>query len=344
MDVNSAAAPDGAPQVPAALHMMQLLSGFEFSQALYTVAKLGVATALAEGPRTVAELAVATGSNEDALRRIIRFVATLGVFVVREDTVEVTALGMTLAEGPVDSMRDIALYFMETQYAPFGDLLHTARTGETAATRYFGKHFLEWITDFPELVAIQNGAMANATNGMRAGMFYDYRLPPGTTVADIGGSDGTVLSRLLANDPQRRAIVFDRPQVVAGAHKVLAAAGLADRISVAEGDFFVRVPPADVYVLSHILHDWDDPDCLRILDAITRAASSPARLVAIESVVPEDNNPHFAKMTDIAMLTMVGGRERTAAEYTALLAAGGFTVDRILPSATPYSFIEATMQ
>lgn len=340
-----AVAPDGAPPIPPALQMMQMICGFQVSQAVYAVAELGVATALAGGPRTVTELADVTGSNEDALRRVIRFLATLGVFVVEDDTVRATTLGMTLAEGHSDSMRDIAVYLMRTNYAPFGDLVHTVRTGEIAAIRHYGKPFLQWVADYPDLTAIQNGAMASATNAMRAGMFDDYRLPAGATVADIGGSDGTVLSQLLANDPQqRRGIVFDLPQVVSAAHEVLAAAGLAERVSVADGDFFESVPAADVYVLSHILHDWDDDRCLRILGSITKAASPGAHLVIIESVVPDDNNPHFSKMTDIGMLTMVGGRERTAAEYKALLAAGGFSLDRVLPSETPYSFVEATLR
>ncbi len=344
MSENPAAAPGGAFQVPPAVQMMQMLVGFEVSQALYTVAELGVATVLLDGPRSVADLAVATESNEDALRRIIRFLATLGVFHVENDTVSATALGLTLAEGPADSMRDIARYLMRTNYAPFGDLLYTARTGEIAATRHYGEPFLQWIAGHPDMVAIQNGAMANATNAMRAGMFDDYQLPPGEVVADIGGSDGTVLSQILMGNPQRRGIVFDLPSVVAAAHQTLATAGVADRVCVAEGDFFASVPAADVYVLSHILHDWDDSDCLRILGSIAKAAVPGARLVILESVVPDDNNPHFAKMTDIGMLTIVGGRERTAAEYKALLAAGGFTLDRILPSATPYSFVEATMR
>jgi predicted transcriptional regulator len=324
--------------------MIQLLSGFQVSQALYVVAKLDIATILSNGPRTIDQLAAETNANADALERIIRFLATLGVFRTNDDQIEVTELGAALVDDSPDSVRYVALYWMETHYAPFGDFLHTARTGETAATRYYGQPFFDWISTDAEKVEVQNRAMANATNSVRSGMFDGYRLPEGTMVADIGGADGSVLAQLLVNDPARRGIVFDRPEVVAAARKTLADYGLTDRVHPIGGDFFESVPAANVYILSYVLHDWDDESCRRILGTIAEAAEPGARVVFIEAVIPPGDEPHPAKVVDLTMLAMLTGRERTAEGYRALLDSAGFALDRIVPSTTPFSFIEATLR
>ncbi|HEY4017746.1 MAG TPA: methyltransferase [Pseudonocardiaceae bacterium] len=333
-----------AEEVPEPMQMIQMLGAFQISQALYVVAKLGLATALADGPRSIEDLAAATGATPDAAERIIRTLAPLGLFRTDGERIEATSLGLTLAEGHPGSVRDVALWWMETHYAPFGELLHTAVTGENAATAHYGKPFLEWVTNTPEAAGLLTGGMASVTQSLRAAMFDDYSLPDGNLVADIGGADGSVLCQLLAGEPDRRGIVFDRPGVVPLARTSLTDHGLASRVDVQPGDFFESVPQADIYILSYILHDWDDESCLRLLRTIGNAAAHGARLVIIEAVIPTGDTPHFAKMTDLTMLAMTTGRERTAAEYQTLLAAAGYTLDRILPSPTPFSFIEATLR
>jgi SAM-dependent methyltransferase len=330
--------------IPAAVRMQQLLSGFEVSQALYVVAELGVATALLGGPRSVEELAAETGADSDALGRIIRFLAPLGVFRATDDGVEVTDLGRTLAEGPDDSVRGLARYWMETHYAPFGDLLHTARTGETAATKFLGKPFFDWVKESSHLAEVQNSAMADGGRSARGDLLDHYRLPEGNTIADIGGADGTLLAELLVKRPDSKGIVFDLPKVSAEAHETLAAAGLSDRTTVIGGDFFDAVPTADVYVMSAVLHDWSDSEAARILRSIADAAAPGARLVLVEMVMPEGDGPHVTKMVDLIMLAMVGGRERTETEWRSLLEEGGFTLDRIVSGSTGVmSAIEATL-
>src|ERR1700677_4552845 len=221
-----------APEIPAPVRMQQLLSGFEVSQALYVVAELGVATTLLDGPRSVKELALAAGADQDALGRIIRFLASLGVFQTNGEIVTVTDLGRTLADGPPDSIRGLARYWMKTHYAPFGDLLHTARTGEIAAVKYLGRPFFEWISESPQLAEIQNTAMADGGRSARGDLLAAYKLPGNGTVADIGGADGTLLAEFLAGEPERRGIVFDLPSVVAAASRTLTDAGLSDRVTV----------------------------------------------------------------------------------------------------------------
>ncbi|MEV5149968.1 methyltransferase [Streptomyces sp. NPDC052727] len=318
-----------------------MLLGFQLSQALYVVAELDVPTLLVSGPRTVEDLAAATGADTDKLRRIIRYLEMVGVFQVEDDTVQITELGATLADGTPGSVRSSARYFMGTHYGPYSDLLHTVRTGAPAADHFLGKPFFDWITEDPKRAELQNAAMSSTD--FREAALADYRLPGDGTVADIGGADGTNLLRLLGHQPGRNGIVFDLPAVVMQAQKKAAAAGLADRVSVVGGDFFNSVPTADVYLMCSILHDWDDEKSIKILRSIAKAAPPKARLVLLEQVVPEGNTPHLSKVVDIIMM-IFGGRERTASDWLKLLQAGGFTLDRFVQNATPFSFIEATLQ
>ncbi|REE64011.1 hydroxyneurosporene-O-methyltransferase [Streptomyces sp. 3212.3] len=335
---------DEAQPLPAALQMQQLLTGFEVSQALYVIAELEVATALLDGPRSIESLAAETHADSDALGRIIRFLTPLGVFRSVEGGVEVTDLGRTLADGPADSVRGLARYWMETHYGPFSGLLHAARTGEPGARKVLGKPFFDWVGESPRLTALQNSAMAGGGRAVRGNLLDVYQLPQGRMIADIGGADGTLLAELLTKSPERQGMVFDLPGVVSKAADVLAAAGVADRATAVAGDFFVdAVPTADIYVLSVVLHDWDDASALSILRNIAKAAPTGARLVLVETVMPVGDGPHYAKMLDLTMLAMLGGRERTERQWHQLLAEAGFTVERIVAGSGIVSAIEATL-
>jgi hypothetical protein len=337
------ATPDGA--LPPALQMAQLIGGFQISQALYVVAKLDIATQLDDGPKAVADLAATCGAQPELLGRLIRTLAPIGIFRHLPDgTVAATPLGATLSRNSPDSTRAACMYWMETHYLPFSRLLHNVLTGETAAHHYYGEPFFDWIVKNPELVELQSAAMASVTTTLRAGMFEDYRLPDGAVVADIGGASGSVLVQLLADEPDRRGVVFDLPEVVPDARRRIEEEGLTDRIDVVGGSFFESVPPADVYVLSYVLHDWDDEHCRRILGSIRAAAEPGARLVAVEGIVPAGDEPHLTKAIDLVMLAMGGGKERSADEYRQLLSSAGFTLDRIVATGTPFSFVEATLR
>ena len=333
----------GTAQEQPSIQMIQLLGGFQISQALFAIAECDVASHLDDGPRDIDELAAECGVRADLLRRLVRSLAPLGVFhQPDENTVGTTPLGAALSTRHPDSVREIARYYKETHYLPFSELTHTVRTGETASQRYLGQPFFDWVVADPEISELQNRAMAGFTGGLRGRMFENYRLPGGDVVADIGGADGTVLARLLADDPERRGILFDLPGIVPSARDNLADLGVADRVEIVAGDFFESVPKADVYVMGFILHDWDDASCERILRSIRKAAAPGARVVLIEGVVPPGDGPHPTKMIDLTMLALTGGKERSATEYADLFRSAGFTLDRIVP--TPqYSFIEATL-
>ncbi|WP_200307563.1 methyltransferase [Streptomyces adelaidensis] len=332
------------PTVPPVMPLTQMLAGFQISQALYVIAKLDVATRLADGPRDLASLASETGAHEEALGRLIRTLAPFGLFQdAGAGRVAVTPLGAFLSATHPMSLRPAALFWMETHYLPFGGLLDTVRTGMPAAETYYGKPFFDWVVEEPERVALTNSAMAGVVASVRAGMFDDYVLPGGGTVADLGGADGTVIAELLSRNPDQAGIVFDLPEVVSAAHGVLAARGLTDRVEVLGGSFFEEVPAADVYVLAYVLHDWNDEESGRILAAIRKAARPGARLLVIEAIVPEGDEPHLAKVVDLTMLGMLSGRERTEAEYERLLGGAGFTLDRVVATPSPLSILETTL-
>lgn len=332
-----------APTPPPSIVMTQLLGGFQVSQALYVVAKLDVCTMLDDGPRTVADLAEHSGVPADPLGRLIRTLIMVGVFRSQGDLVATTPLGTLLSRNHPASLVDVAELWMETHYAPFGDLLSTVRTSVPGATRYFGKPMFEWLSEDPERSALMTRAMANVTGALREGMFDGYDLPPGQVVADIGGADGSVLRQLLADRPERTGVILDLPAVEPSAVAHLAEQGLSDRITFTAGDFFESVPAADIYVMSFILHDWDNESAVRILESIRKASNPGARLLVLEGVVPLGDTPHMMKMVDLTMLGMVPGRERTEPEFRTLLEQAGFTLDRIVPTPTVFSIVEASV-
>jgi hypothetical protein len=206
---------------------------------------------------------------------------------------------------------------------------------------YYGKPFFDWLAENPEQAEGFTRAMRAFTDGALAPLLQDYHLPAGKTVADIGGADGTLLCELIAKEPERSGIIFDLPRVAASAHRALAENGLSDRVEVQAGDFFKSVPEANVYVLKYILHDWNDANCVSILQNIAAAAPPNARLVIFEAVIPPGDEPNLSKAADLTMLGSNEGKERTAAEFETLLRSAGFEVERMQPTPGLFSIIEA---
>ena len=327
-----------------ATEMTNLLAGFQISQALYAVAKLDIPAALLDGPHSVTDLATQAQVDPDLLRRILHVLTGQGVFThAPDDAFALTELGATLATGTTGSVRGLATFWMETHYQPFSALLDVLRTGRTGTELVHGQTFVEFLGDHPEHIPSLTAAMADMTSGPQSEILSGYRLPPGI-VADIGGADGSVLVSLIADEPDRHAIVFDLPDVVESARTRIADTNLTERIRTIGGNFFESVPKADVYLLATVLHDWNDEDSLRILKSIRNAARPAARLVIVDIVLPDGDEPHLGKITDLTMLTVAGGRERTRSEFATLLTAAGFNLDRVIDGAGAYSIIEATLQ
>ena len=329
--------------VPPPVQMVQLLAGFQVSQALYAAAKIGVCDQLSAGPRPIADVAAGTQCDPAALGRLARSLTGLGVLTsVGDETYALTPLGQTLVSDAPGSVRDLALMWMETHYAPFGGLVDTVRTGECAATRYYGAPFFDWLAGQPEQAERFTGAMAGLTGGIKAGAISGYDFGPVQRIADIGGADGTMLSLILPGLPAATGVSFDLPHVVPSVESVAKAAGLADRLTGVAGDFFDSVPAGfDTYVMSMILHDWDDERAGRILANIARTGEPGARVVALELVVPDGDAPHMSKMIDLTMLGMLTGRERNEREFRELVERAGLEYDGCEPTPTPLSFVTA---
>jgi hypothetical protein len=323
--------------------MVQLLSGFQVSQALYVAAKIGVADRLADGPVAVEQLASDLDADPLALSRLLRTLGALGVFSEADPgAYGLTPLGATLVSDREGSMRDLALMWMETHYAPFAGLLETVRTGDCAATEHYGQPFFSWLADQPEQVDRFSRAMANLTDGIKAGAIASYAFPQSGAIVDVGGADGALLARVLESAPAATGVVFDLPHVVAEAAPTLKSYGLGDRMTSEGGDFFAAVPSGgDAYLLSMVLHDWNDLDATRLLSNIRDAAAPGARVLAFELVMPPGDQPHMSKMIDLTMLGMLNGRERTETEMRSLFEGAGLTYDGTVPTPTPISIIEA---
>lgn len=323
--------------------MVQLLAGFQVSQALYAAAKIGVADRLTDGPAPLERLAADIDVDTEALGRLLRTLTSFGVFEQPEPGVfGLTPLGETLVSDQPGSMRDLALMWMETHYAPFAGLVDTVRTGECAATRHYGKPFFSWLSDRPEQVDRFSRAMANLTDGIKAGAIANYDFGGAGTIADIGGADGALVAEIVRNTPDTTGIVFDLPHVLTEAEPTIKGYNLGDRISTEAGNFFDTVTTgADTYLLSLILHDWSDADASNILTNIRNAAAPGARIVALEFVMPTTDEPHMSKMIDLTMLGMLDGRERTNTEMRTLFENAGLTYQGVVETPTPISIVEA---
>ncbi|MER7694794.1 methyltransferase [Streptomyces sp. NPDC097610] len=327
-----------------ALRMVDMILGFTLSQAIYVAAKLDIATALAEKQRSVEELAEYAQAQPDFLRRIMRTLASHGVFTQYDaDNFGLTPLGSTLIASEEGSVRDAAIMFMETQYKPFSKLVETVQTGKSAAQLYYGRPYFAQIALQPEQLLGFTKTMAATSSQMVLPLLDHYQLPEGRVVADIGGADGTLLAHFLTQNKDRQGVMFDLPHVVGSSSKVFAAANLTSRVEIVAGDFFQSVPTGvDIYIVKQILHDWTDDECRQILHNIAKAAAPGARVLIIEMVVPDGDIPHPSKTIDLVMMGMLTGKERSREEFRSLLSEAGMMLDQVVE--TPgYSVLETTV-
>jgi hypothetical protein len=323
--------------------MVQLLAGFQVSQALYAAAKVGLPDALAEGPRPIDDVADLLSVHGPSLARLARTLTGLGVLTDAGDgRYGLTPLGYTLTSDSPGSMRDLALMWMETHYAPFAGLKDTVVTGRTAADEHYGMPFFAWLGEHPEQVDRFSGAMANLTSGIKAGAVASQDWSASHRILDVGGADGTLLTQVLAGRDHATGTVLDLPHVVPAVAVTAKAAGLEERLDAIPGDFFAGVPGGyDTYVMSMILHDWDDERAGLILRNIAASAEPGSRVYAVELVVPPGDGPHMAKMIDLTMLGMLSGRERTEGEFRDLFESAGLRYGGTTATATPLSIISA---
>jgi ubiquinone/menaquinone biosynthesis C-methylase UbiE len=346
--MSSAIAPaQGAGPEPAE-QLMQFATGYMVSSALHAVTALGIPDLLKSGSKSVAELAVSTVSNEDALYRVMRALASIGVFSENPArTFSLTLVSEPLCADARNSMRDMALWLTDPfHFEVYGQLGHSIRTGETVPEKIYGLSCFDYLEKHEEVGGRFNNAMTGFSAMVIAAALeeYDFAWMAGKTLVDVAGGHGKVLTEILKKYPEVRGVLFDLDHVVAGARPRIESQGLSNRCAVAPGDFFKAVPEGDAYIMKHIIHDWDDERASSILKNIHRASHPGSRVILLESVLSPGNEPHFAKWIDIEMLLLPGGRERTEPEYRQLFLDSGFKVTRIVPTKAPLSVIEAVRQ
>ncbi len=329
---------------PAAA-LARLAQGFWAARAVQVAAELGLADALRDRPRAPADVAAATGTHPDALRRLLRALAGLGVLASdAAGRYRLTPMGELLRGDAPGSLRDFVARLGEPEYwRAWGALDHSVATGRPAFEAVFGARLFDHLARHPEAAARfhagMGGGSARAAAAVVAALGDLGRV--GTAV-DVGGGRGELLAALLRTRPGMRGVLLELPHVAAAAEAALAAAGLAGRCRVEAGDFFEAVPAGgDLYLMQRIVHDWDDAEALRLLRTVRAAMPAHARLALVEAVVPPGDAPSHAKLLDLNMLVLVGGRERTEDEYRALLAAAGLALRRVLPATPAASVIEA---
>jgi O-methyltransferase domain len=324
--------------------MVAIARGYQRSRALTIVAELEIADLLRDGARPVEELAGATGTTVEPLYRVLRALASIGVF--HEDDARrfsLTAMGELLrSDHPLTVAPMARMFGADYQWKAWGELPHAVRTGENAAVAALGTDVWEYRRGHPSAGEDFDSAMRTLSAAEVPALLAAYDFARHRVIADLGGGTGANLASILASVPGVRGILFDQPHVVAGADPVLRAAGVAERVEVAAGDFFQSVPTAaDLYLMRRILHDWRDEEAAQILRCVRRSMSEDDRLLIVEGVVGPPNDEPLTKFLDLMMLVSAGGRERTEAEWAALLRHSGFRLQRATRATAQSYAIEA---
>jgi len=322
----------------AADQLSHLMSGYWYTQAIHVAARLKLADLLKDGPKTAGELAQAAVTQARPLYRLLRALASVGIFAEDEQhRFSLTPMAECLRSDRPGSQWSMAILRGGLQYEAWGQLLHSVQTGQSAFEKLHRTPLFEYFSENPEQGKLFDAAMTGVHGRETAAMLDAYDFSGIGTLADIGGGNGSVITAVLTKYPA----IFDMPAVVARARSNIEAAGLADRCRVVVGNFFESVPPgANAYLMRHIIHDWDDDQSLTILRHCRKAMGNQGKLLVVEGVVPPGNEPSVSKFFDLAMMVLPGGMERTEEEYRQLYHLAGFRLTRIVPTKTWISVIE----
>jgi hypothetical protein len=335
---------DSAAPPPHAV-ILQMLTGMWVSQILSAVAQLGVPDLISSGSRSITQLADGCKADATSLRRLLRAAATLGLVIeTGPDELALTPLGETLRSGVPRSLRDFVM--AETapgHWLPWGRLTDAVRTGGGMAKETLGMDPWDYYASNDEEGRCFARGMSNLSALASEDVARTYDPGEVQRIVDVGGSEGVLLRALLARVPAARGVLFDRADVIEGARHAVDDSGMAGRIDLVTGDFFTDMPAGcDLYLLKSILHDWPDDKCEAIVRRVHAAAAEGSRIVIVEMLLPDTPQPSPVTLMDMNMLVMLGGRERTAGEYRALLQRCGYEVSQVIPTGGMFSVIEAT--
>jgi O-methyltransferase domain/Dimerisation domain len=333
----SHAAHDASPAVA----LRQLSTGFWITKAIAVAAELGIADHLKAGPKTVGELAQAVGAHPGSLYRLLRGIASVGVFAEEgQGRFTLTPLAALLLTDTPQSWRAAAIMNgAPWVWQPWGDLLHSVKTGNPAFDHVFGMEFDAYLTRHGGAADTFQAFMDVATGEEALAVAPVYDFSGLSRVVDVGGGRGALLGTILRANPYVRGVLFEAPHVIATARAALEAQGVADRCELVAGDFFEALPAGgDAYLLKWILVSWDDERAITILQNCRRAMSANGRLLVVERIIPPGNEPFYGKLADLNLLVLYRGRHRTEAEYRGLFARAGFELSRIIPTHSPTEF------
>jgi SAM-dependent methyltransferase len=338
------APPTSAVTDPNAEQMARMIRGYWISQIIGTLAQLGIPDHLAGGPMAADEVARSIVCDPDATYRLLRASKTAGILAATSDgRFGLTPLGEKLRSDVPGSMRDSAIAMTAPgHWLPWGRLSQAVREGRCQTVETLGAELFQYYSDHPVEGSAFTGAMSVSSAQVADEIATLLDTSGAKRVVDVGGASGTLIAALLRKNPLLEGAILERPDVVARARAAVAEKGLASRCHVVAGDFFASVPQADILLLKSIIHDWDDQQSLLILSNCARALRPNGRVVLVEMVVPDDDRPSWAPLTDLNMLAVLPGRERTVGEYRDLLGRAGLRLDRITPTAAQFSVIDAS--
>lgn len=330
--------------VPPPIALLEMITGYWYTQAIYVAAKLGIADQLKNGPKNIDELAKATGAHAPSLYRLMRALASVNIFAEdKNGHFKLTPMAKALQSEVPDSMRAMAIMNGDDWYwRPWGELLHSVKTGNSAFKKTHRMGFFEYTEQNSEAGAVFNEAMTAFTAQSAVEVNAVYKFSGVNTLVDVGGGQGILIAGILKKHPHMRGINFDLPSVIEGAKALIEAQGLSSRCHLIGGDFFESAPSGgDAYILKNVIHDWDDEHAAKILKNCHSVMPQNGKLLLVELVIPEGNKPFFGKFLDLDMMVMGGARERTESEYRKLFAAAGFKLTRIISMTSPESVIES---
>ena len=329
--------------LPPPVAMLQLITGGWISQIIYVAAKLGIADLLATEAKSVDELAGETGVEAKSLYRVLRALASLGIFAEGESRRFKQTPGSSCLQSEVQgSMRAMAILFGEDwHYRPWGDVLHSVSTGQSAFKHSFGLPLFPYLAQDEVAAKVFDEAMTSGSAPANDAIAAACDFPLTGELVDIGGGHGSLIRTFLRLNPKLQGTLFDQPSVIEGARPHFEAAQLAERCKLVGGNFFESVPAGgDAYLLKFIIHDWDDEAAIKILSNIRRAVTWRVRILVVENVIPAGNRPSFGKLQDVEMLVITGGRERTEAEFRILFDTAGFKLTRVIATKSSMSIVE----
>ncbi|UGX91726.1 acetylserotonin O-methyltransferase [Bradyrhizobium barranii subsp. barranii] len=329
---------------PPHVQVIQMGRAYVVARTVYAAAKLGLADQLASGPKSAAQLAGSMRVHPPSLHRLMRTLASLGILTEQaQQRFALTKLGEALKTGAPGSARSSVIFSgSPSSQSGWDNMIYSIETGRPGFEKAHGIAFFDYLAHHPEEASLFSEMMVGLNNEEPAAVAAAYDFSVFETIVDVGGATGNMLAGILSRQAGPRGILFDRPHVVTDAPTLLEAKGVNNRVTIKTGDFFKSVPTgANAYILSHIIHDWNEDQCLTILRNVREAMSPAGRLLLVEMVLPVGDMPHPGKMLDMAMLVNMGGQERTEAEYHSLLSKAGFLLTQIVPTSSAASIVEA---